>query len=237
MRNTPVSPGDALFPRMTASWYNDTLQRNVSNGRRKKSVPLLREGELYCVGAGTSSPRYEPVGLSTLINTDDSRERATFVSVDDVDQHNWVIPQEDVVENRPVLTVVFGLTRAWVTTDQESDNCVIYDPDSSTLVTAKEGKAQILVKGDSSFPSLINIGVQCNCIRAVGTVTTALTGTVGPYTLENLKGVNFTADELSSSISVYNVHSWVADSGALARAEWVYDNARWELYQISCAGS
>ena len=234
MSNTPASPGDPLFPKLTASWYNNTLPENASKGRKGKRIILPREGEILCVAEDEIS-RFDAVGVTELKDTDTlTYQRTPAVSKADVDQHNWVVAQEGGVAGGPVLCVVFGLTRAWVATHDVDDNCVVFDPDSGALTTAKEGKAQILVKGGSSFPSLINIGVQPNVIRVVGTLASAMPATEANYTVQNLKGVNFTAEELSSSIAARNVHEFEADAGALVRAEWVYDNNRWEIYQVTC---
>jgi len=234
MPNTPVSPGDPLLPSLTAPWYNSTLPKNDPQAKGRSNIFLPREGELLGIAKDSDGTRFNPVAVTTLGNEEEYHVRTPYVSTADLDQHNWIIPQEDLVEGGAVMCVVFGLTRAWVSTTRASDNCVIYDPVSSTLITAKEGKAQILVKGGSSFPSLINIGVQCNCIRVVGTLTSTMPAVAASYGISNLKGVNFTAQELSTSISAYNAHRFEADSGALVRAEWVYDNARWEIFQVSC---
>lgn len=232
-----VSPGEPLRPKFTAEWYNHTIQpHNPSSQKRggKHFHRVLREGELYCLAEDSTTERFNPVFITGYANTDIDGPRIPTIASTPEDEHDWVIPQSDMKEDGLILTVVSGLTKAWVQTRSVDDKCVVYNPSKQVLETAKEGKAQMLVRGDSQFPSLINIGVQSQVIRIVGTLSGALIGTPSFASIGNLRGVNFFANALGASISALNIHEFEADAGAVVRAEWVMEPGRWEIYQVTC---
>jgi len=68
--------------------------------------------------------------------------------------------------------------------------------------------------------------------RVVGQLTASMSTTIGPHTIDNIKGAD--AASLHSTLSVHNPHLFMAANDALVRAEWVTDNSRWEIYQVTC---
>lgn len=234
----PVSVGQPLFPEFTAEWYNSTLEKpRPSNPPVSLPIPKA-EGRIYCrcLDTDNDADRFKPVGIYGWGSDDINIRPIIEVDYANVDEHNWIIPQEKPLTDRMIECVVFGLTKAWVTTRETDDTHVVYD--GTELVTAKEGKAQILVKGDDQFPSLINIGNQVNCVRVMGYLSEALSGANDQvFTMTDLKGINFSATELGTDITPINLHGWEADNAAVARAEWIHDLNIWALYQVDCPGT
>lgn len=231
----PVAPGERIGPRLTAQWYNSTLT-SPSQKSKGGRIVFLEEGELYCLAKDGSATRYNPAGITGLADTGiDSQRIPEISSTENIDAFNWVIPQEDLTTDRMVLTVVHGLTKAWVTTIETDDPCVFYNSTTGKLETSKEGKANILVKGHTSYPSLICIGHQSAMVRAQAEVSSASIGGVGPYTVDTIKGINIALNlSNAQTLEVYNRHGWLWNSGALVSIEWVADNQEWNVYAADC---
>lgn len=233
-----VTKGEPLLPRMTADWFNSTLKQDKDH-RDGMGISLPREGECYCkVEGATAVSRFNPAAVTNLVSDAGGVERIPIIAGTGMNEFNWVIPQENAQQNGVCLTVVEGITKAYVTQISSAHTSVFYNRATSRLETARDGKAHILVYGGSSaVPSLITVGRQTQCIRIVGKVTGGLNGTITNAVVGTLRGVNMSASFLGSSITAYNIHAFTADPNAIVRAEWVHSQSRWEIYQATCPGS
>lgn len=75
--------------------------------------------------------------------------------------------------------------------------------------------------------------------RVTGLLKGSLAASSTAATLDNISaiiGVSPTTNS-TSTLVVANTHNWPGSDNGLARAEWHGSNARWELYQVTCATS
>jgi len=161
--STHVQPGEKIIPKITADWFNSTLavpERGKHPARHSRLQPV--EGEMRCPYIGKKDiKRFQPAGVVQITSPTNDEERIPKIS-DPIDEYNWVVLQEDaLVTPSPQgfcvsLTVITGLTRAWVTKLDDDHKFVTYDVDTQKLVTSDAGKA-VLLKHETDSPSLITI--------------------------------------------------------------------------------
>lgn len=228
----PVSPGEPVFPHMTAQWFNSTLPSPGKGSGKRHNMQERQHGGIHSAYVVDGEvDQYNPIGLTDITQHPGGGFPVLKLSLADINRHNWVIPQVNTVAERTIPVALWGYTFAVVDTTNEG-NCVIYNEDTEQLETAKYGKAYIVFEGD---PCLICFGNSNEVTHLTGTLTAELSGSTGNIT--NLKGLNGEIDHLSDPLSVYNPHTFLGDSGALARVEWNHTEQRWDIYQLTCPTS
>jgi hypothetical protein len=232
----PVNVGDPILPALTAKWYNDTLK--TLNDRKPlppgKKIP--REGLVYCsVASGASdAAEYTEVYISGVIS-DGSEQGPPILEVNNTgtltEDVTFGIAQEPVTAGATILCCFSGISKLGTTPASKQGYGVIWDENLNTFARTR-GTGWRRLGSDGTY-DIVLIGPTQDCNRVRGTLTGALLSS-GGGTLTNLLGINAPAIFLDDPLTVTNPHGYEADSGALARAEWVYGNNAWEIYQVTC---
>ena len=223
----------------TAEWYNKTLEIPPPS-RKHKAVQHLPSGFIY--GA---LPTGQTVEKEAVAVTDHYLSNSPFptpiLSMQGITPFNWGVSLENKSGSTNGNTVasnlicIQGITFANVTRIDDTDQCVTYSLTNNRLETAPYGKAQLLSYSEGE-PSLICIGTCYQATRIVGHLLGAINGEDVDVGIGTLRGINGFAETLGNTITARNIHKFTSDSGAVVRAEYVYENCRWEIYQADCAG-
>ena len=244
MNLEPVQPGDKLLPRLSAQWFNGTLESIRGERQRPKNKKRVRHhNELYCY-VNSDVSRYSAAGLIS-VKEGPSVSRLPIIEGDHehITPSNWVIPQETKRAGEICLCVVMGITRAFVEINEGLIHSGVTWGDGLDpgLKTAHIGKGTFLgavTPNDQGWAfgelALINIGVMNRASRVTGLLVSAMPAVSGLYDINTVKGIDGEYQSLLGNLSVHNTHEFEADEGALVRAEWHYENKRWEIYQVTC---
>lgn len=243
----PVKPGDPLLPALTAQWYNDTLKtiNNLPPPRKKQRIP--REGLIYCKvdDNSVSAESYTPVAIRNILA--DGPEVGPpilevtndfFYSLSTGDTLG--IAQEPVEPGATILCCFIGISKLRHTTlAWREGRGIVYDHGNISTdptrnhFSSTRGAGWRQIGSQDGF-NIVIVSPHEDCNRVRGTLTSALLETDSTGTITNLLGINAPSLFLDDPLTVSNPHNYSADSGALVRAEWVYGNNAWEIYQVSC---
>ena len=205
--NTTVQPGEQILPRITAEWFNNTLQ-NPDSGRstgvgaapRRPSriQPNTMVGAMYCPYTGSEKiSRFNPVHFDEVTNVIDDMAIGPMIQGAPADfPFHWGVLQEDAIPGGCPLVVWQGFTRAIVhglapvpPANFRRNHAVCYNPLHNHLETCFQGRAQVM-KDLGLGKALIFIGPGVNTARVKGNSTEPIPARIGPFIFDTLKGID-----------------------------------------------